>query len=93
MNELMERILSSGGIMARKDAENSWEKRSVWVLKPHCHPFIRSKELSKIVTFTFITKSNTPDNSLLYMYSLDRGYLYSLARTISMFCVRRLMIE
>ncbi len=35
--------------------------------------FTVAKILSDIVTFTFISKSNVPDYSLLYIYDLDEG--------------------
>ena len=45
-----------------------------------------AKELSEIATFTFITKSNTADNSLLYLYNLDEGIYTASTDEFNVLC-------
>ena len=74
MKELLDRIYQAGELWREEHAETVSKKKDglgVKIPLPPIHTV--AKELSKIVTFTFITKSNTPDNSLLYLYNLDEG--------------------
>ena len=74
MKELLDRIYQAGELWRKEHAEPVGKKSDglgVKIPLPPIHTV--AKELSKIVTFTFITKSNTPDNSLLYMYDLVEG--------------------
>lgn len=41
MNELMERIYQAGELWCEEHKELDPKKRMVWVLKLHCHLFIR----------------------------------------------------
>ncbi|QBX08312.1 DNA primase [Streptococcus satellite phage Javan245] len=48
--------------------------------------FTVASELNKLVTFTFITKSNTSDSSLLYIYDLDNGIYTASTDLFNGFC-------
>ena len=59
MNELMERIYQAGELWREEHAETVGKKDGLGVKIPLPPIYTVAKELSKIVTFTFITKSNT----------------------------------
>ena len=86
MNELMERIYQAGELWREEHAETVGKKDGLGVKIPLPPIYTVAKELSKIVTFTFITKSNTPDNSLLYMYDLDEGIYTASADEFNVLC-------
>ena len=48
--------------------------------------FTVAKILSDIVTFTFISKNNVPDYSLLYIYDLDEGIYTSSNDLFNFLC-------
>ena len=87
MKELLDRIYQAGELW-RKENEylvNEGKKNEKTVI-PLPSIFTVAKELSKLVTFTFITKGNTSDNSLLYIYDLDNGIYTSSRDTFNGFC-------
>lgn len=87
MNELMERIYQAGELWREEHKELDPKKENGLGVKIPLPPiYTVAKELSKIVTFTFITKSNTPDNSLLYMYDLDEGIYTASADEFNVLC-------
>ena len=86
MNELMERIYQAGELWREEHAETVGKKDGLGVKIPIPPIHTVAKELSKIVTFTFITKSNIPDNSLLYMYDLDEGIYTASADEFNVLC-------
>ena len=86
MNEIMERIYQAGELWREEHAETVGKKDGLGVKIPIPPIHTVAKELSKIVTFTFITKSNIPDNSLLYMYDLDEGIYTASADEFNVLC-------
>ena len=87
MKELLDRIYQAGELWRseNKYLVNEGKKNEKTVI-PLPSIFTVAKELSKIVTFTFITKSNTADNSLLYLYNLDEGIYTASADEFNVLC-------
>lgn len=87
MKELLDRIYQAGELWRKEHAETVGKKNDGLGIKiplPPIHTV--AKELSKIATFTFITKSNTPDNSLLYLYDLDEGIYTASTDEFNILC-------
>jgi putative DNA primase/helicase len=87
MKELLDRIYQAGELWRKEHAETVGRGNDglgVKIPLPPIHTV--AKELSKIVTFTFITKSNTPDNSLLYLYDLDEGIYTASTDEFNILC-------
>lgn len=87
MKELIDRIYQAGELWRKEHAETVGRGNDglgVKIPLPPIHTV--AKELSKIVTFTFITKSNTPDNSLLYLYDLDEGIYTASTDEFNILC-------
>ena len=87
MKELLDRIYQAGELWRKEHAETVGKKKDGLGIKiplPPIHTV--AKELSKIATFTFITKSNTPDNSLLYLYDLDEGIYTASTDEFNILC-------
>ena len=87
MKELLDRIYQAGELWRKEHAETVGKKNDglgVKIPLPPIHTV--AKELSKIVTFTFITKSNTADNSLLYLYDLDEGIYTASTDEFNVLC-------
>lgn len=87
MKELLDRIYQAGELWREEHAETVAKKSDglgVKIPLPPIHTV--AKELSKIVTFTFITKSNTADNSLLYLYDLDEGIYTASTDEFNVLC-------
>lgn len=87
MKELLDRIYQAGELWRKEHAETVGRGNDglgVKIPLPPIHTV--AKELSKIVTFTFITKSNTPDNSLLYLYDLDEGIYTASTDKFNILC-------
>ena len=87
MKELLDRIYQAGELWRKEHAETVGRGNDglgVKIPLPPIHTV--AKELSKIVTFTFITKSNTADNSLLYLYNLDEGIYTASADEFNVLC-------
>lgn len=82
MKELIDRIYQAGELWRSENEylANEGKKNEKTVI-PLPSIFTVAKELSKLVAFTFITKGNTSDNSLLYIYDLDNG-IYTSSRDI-----------
>jgi putative DNA primase/helicase len=87
MKEVLDRIYQVGELWRseNKYLVNEGKKNEKTVI-PLPSIFTVAKELSKIVTFTFITKSNTPDNSLLYLYDLDEGIYTASTDEFNILC-------
>ena len=73
MKELLDRIFQAGEEWRKENTKIKEKNGGIEEIVPLPSTFTVAKELSDLVTFTFITKSNTADNSLLYMYNLDEG--------------------
>ena len=87
MKELLDRIYQAGELWRKEHAETVGKKNDglgVKIPLPPIHTV--AKELSKIATFTFITKSNTADNSLLYLYDLDEGIYTASTDEFNVLC-------
>lgn len=80
--ELLDRIYQAGELWRSENEYlvNEGKKNEKTVI-PLPSIFTVANELSKLVTFTFITKGNASDNSLLYIYDLDNG-IYTSSRDI-----------
>lgn len=87
MKELLDRIYQAGELWRSENEYlvNEGKKNEKTVI-PLPSIFTVAKELSKLVTFTFITKGDTSDNSLLYIYDLDNGIYTSSRDTFNGFC-------
>lgn len=87
MRELRERIFQAG---VNWREENSYivneGKKNQATKTPIPDIFTVARELNKLVTFTFITKSNTSDSSLLYIYDLDNGIYTASTDLFNGFC-------
>ena len=87
MRELRERIFQAG---------ENWREENSYIVNegkkneskkiPIPDIFTVARELNKLVTFTFITKSNTSDSSLLYIYDLDNGIYTASTDLFNGFC-------
>ena len=87
MKEVLDRIYQAGELWRKEHAETVGRGNDglgVKIPLPPIHTV--AKELSKIATFTFITKSNTADNSLLYLYNLDEGIYTASADEFNVLC-------
>lgn len=75
MKELENRIFKAGEEWRAEHTETKVNENTGDVTEKVAMPqtFTVAKILSEIVTFTFISKSNIPDYSLLYIYDLDEG--------------------
>ena len=73
MKELENRIFKAGEEWRAEHTETKLNETTGDVTEKVAMPqtFTVAKILSEIVTFTFISKSNIPDYSLLYIYDLD----------------------
>lgn len=87
MKELLDRIYQAGELWRKEHAEIDTKKKDGLGVKIPLPPiYTVAKELSKIATFTFITKSNTADNSLLYLYDLDEGIYTASVDEFNVLC-------
>lgn len=86
MKEVLDRIYQAGELWRKEHAETVGKKDGLGVKIPLPPIHTVAKELSKIVTFTFITKSNTADNSLLYLYDLDEGIYTASTDEFNVLC-------
>lgn len=87
MKELIDRIYQAGELWREEHAETVGKGSDGLGVKIPLPPiYTVAKELSKIATFTFITKSNTADNSLLYLYDLDEGIYTASADEFNVLC-------
>ncbi|MEB3643237.1 DNA primase family protein [Streptococcus salivarius] len=87
MKEVLDRIYQAGELWRKEHAETVGRGNDglgVKIPLPPIHTV--AKELSKIATFTFITKSNTADNSLLYLYNLDEGIYTASTDEFNVLC-------
>lgn len=88
MRELENRIFQSGEQWREEHTEikvnESTGQETIKVSMPQT--FTVAKILSDIVTFTFISKGNTPDYSLLYIYDLDEGIYTASNDLFNRFC-------
>ena len=87
MKEVLDRIYQAGELWRKEHAETVGRGNDglgVKIPLPPIHTV--AKELSKIATFTFITKSNTADNSLLYLYNLDDGIYTASTDEFNVLC-------
>ena len=73
MRELENRIFKAGEEWRKENTEIKEKDGNIKESVPLPSTFTVAKILSEIVTFTFISKSNIPDYSLLYIYDLDEG--------------------
>ena len=73
MKELENRIFKAGEEWRKENTEIKEKDGNIKESVPLPSTFTVAKILSEIVTFTFISKSNIPDYSLLYIYDLDEG--------------------
>lgn len=87
MKELLDRIYQAGELWRKEHAETVGRGNDGLGVKIPLPPiYTVAKELSKIATFTFITKSNTADNSLLYLYDLDEGIYTASTDEFNVLC-------
>lgn len=86
MKELTDRIYQAGELWRKEHAETVGKKDGLGVKIPPPPIYTVAKELSKIATFTFISKSNTADNSLLYLYDLDEGIYTASVDEFNVLC-------
>lgn len=87
MKELLDRIYQAGELWRKEHAETVGRENDGLGVKIPLPPiYTVAKELSKIATFTFITKSNTADNSLLYLYDLDEGIYTASTDEFNVLC-------
>lgn len=88
MTELIDRIYQAGELWREEHTKTEVKQSTGDVTEKVAMPqtFTVAKILSDIVTFTFITKSNTADNSLLYMYNLDEGIYTASNDLFNLFC-------
>ena len=87
MKELKERIYKAGETWRTENEYIKNEgKTSEKVVIPMPSIFTVASELSKLVTFVFITKSKTSDSSLLYVYDLDNGIYTASTDIFNGFC-------
>lgn len=87
MKEVLDRIYQAGELWRKEHAETVGRGNDglgVKIPLPPIHTV--AKELSKIATFTFITKSNTADSSLLYLYNLDEGIYTASTDEFNVLC-------
>ena len=87
MKEVLDRIYQAGELWRKEHAETVGRGNDglgVKIPLPPIHTV--AKELIKIATFTFITKSNTADNSLLYLYNLDEGIYTASTDEFNVLC-------
>ena len=87
MKELLDRIYQAGELWRKEHTETVAKRNDGLGVKIPLPPiYTVAKELSKIATFTFITKSNTADNSLLYLYDLDEGIYTASTDEFNVLC-------
>lgn len=87
MKEVLDRIYQAGELWRKEHAETVGRGNDGLGVKIPLSPIHTvAKELSKIATFTFITKSNTADNSLLYLYNLDEGIYTASTDEFNVLC-------
>lgn len=86
MKEVLDRIYQAGELWRKEHAETVGKKDGLGVKIPLPPIYTVAKELSKIATFTFISKSNTADNSLLYLYDLDEGIYTASVDEFNVLC-------
>lgn len=88
MKELENRIFQAGEEWRAEHTETKVNKSTGDVTEKVAMPqtFTVAKILSEIVTFTFISKSNVPDYSLLYIYDLDEGIYTASNDLFNLFC-------
>lgn len=87
MRELKERIFQAGENWREENSYivNEGKKNQATKI-PIPDIFTVARELNKLATFTFITKSNTSDSSLLYIYDLDNGIYTASTDLFNGFC-------
>lgn len=88
MKELENRIFQAGEEWRTEHTETKVNESTGDVTEKVAMPqtFTVAKILSDIVTFTFISKSNIPDYSLLYNYDLDEGIYTASNDLFNLFC-------
>ena len=88
MKELENRIFKAGEEWRTEHTETKVNETTGDVTEKVAMPqtFTVAKILSEIVTFTFISKSNIPDYSLLYIYDLDEGIYTASNDLFNLFC-------
>ncbi|TWS94565.1 DNA primase family protein [Streptococcus sp. sy018] len=88
MKELKSAIFQAGEIWREEHTEIKVNENTGEVTEKVALPqtFTVAKILSEIVTFAFITKSNIPDYSLLYIYDLDEGIYTASNDLFNLFC-------
>ena len=87
MKEVLDRIYQAGELWRKEHAETVGKGSDGLGVKIPLPPiYTVAKELSKIATFTFISKSNTADNSLLYLYNLDEGIYTASTDEFNVLC-------
>lgn len=88
MKELESRIFQAGEQWREEHTETKINESTGDVTEKVAMPqvFTVAKMLSEIITFTFISKSNVPDYSLLYIYDLDEGIYTASNDLFNRFC-------
>lgn len=88
MRELENRIFQAGEQWREEHTETKINESTGDVTEKVAIPqvFTVAKMLSEIITFTFISKSNVPDYSLLYIYDLDEGIYTASNDLFNRFC-------
>ena len=88
MKELENRIFQAGEKWRAEHTETKVNESTGDVTEKVAMPqtFTVAKILSDIVTFTFISKSNIADYSLLYIYDLDEGIYTASNDLFNLFC-------
>ena len=87
MKELKDRIYQAGEQWRSENAKVVGEENDLGVKIPLPPIHTVAKALSEIATFTFITKSNTPDKSQLYLYDLDEGIYTASMDEFNVLCM------
>lgn len=88
MKELKDRIYQAGEQWRSENAKVVGEENDLGVKIPLPPIHTVAKALSEIATFTFITKSNTPDKSQLYLYDLDEGIYTASMDEFNVLCMK-----
>lgn len=87
MTELKDRIYQAGEVWREEHKKIDTNQGNDLGVKIPLPPiYTVAKTLSDIVTFAFISKSNVPDYSLLYIYDLDEGIYTASNDLFNLFC-------
>ena len=86
MNELKNRIYQLGEEWRKENIELKVKGESFKEVVPLPSTYTVAKILNEVVTFTFISKNNIPDYSLLYIYDLDEGIYTPSNDLFNLFC-------